>query len=258
MRVRARAGAVLLVVLGLTAALVGVGAPATSSGDVGGSTLQPDPLVAAVPDAARPVALVPAGPVRPTVIVALHGYTSTPDQLRARLRTDAWVEELGATVVYPRGLGRRPSWNAGDCCGSAARSGIDDVGYLARLIGSLRARGAERVVLVGYSNGGMLAYRMACERPDLVSQIAVINASITVPTCDGAFSALHLAGEVDPAVPVQGVTRVDYLFTGFRPLVDLPALAPHATLDVRVLPGVGHEIAPLDHDLITEWIRSSG
>ena len=245
-------------VLGLAVALVGLGAPATSSGDIGPTPVQPDPVVTAVPDGARPVTMVPAGPVRPTVIVALHGYTSTPDQLRARLRTDAWVEELGASVVYPLGLGRRPSWNAGDCCGSAARSGIDDVGYLARLVGDLRARGAERVVLVGYSNGGMLAYRMACERPDLVPQIAVINASITVPRCDGAFSALHLAGELDPAVPVQGVERIDYLFTGFRPLVNLPALAPHATLDVRVLPGVGHEIAPVDHDLVTEWIRSHG
>lgn len=167
----------------------------------------------------------------------------------------AWTHELGATVVYPSGLGHRSSWNAGGCCGSAARSAIDDVGFLARTITRLHAEGADRVFLVGYSNGGMLAYRFACERPGLVDAIAVVNATITVGTCTGDFEALHLAGELDHAVPVQGADLVPYLFTGFRPLVELPRVAPNATLDVRVLPGVGHEIAPPVHDLVTGWLR---
>ena len=253
--VRWRVGAVGAAALALSAALVGLGATATSSDDVPPART-PDPVIAAVPDAARPVVRVPEGPVRDTVVVALHGYTSNPTELRARLGTDAWADELGATVVYPAGLGARPSWNAGGCCGSAARSGTDDVGYLSRLVAGLRAEGARRVVLVGYSNGGMLAYRTACERSDLVREIAVVNATIAVPGCSGAFSALHLAGELDHAVPVQGADDVPYLFTGFPPLVDLRSVAPAASLDIRVLPGVGHEISPRAHGLITEWIAS--
>jgi poly(3-hydroxybutyrate) depolymerase len=251
--------AFVAVALALCAALAGFGSPATSvDAPVASPVLRPDPVIAPVADDARPLVRVPEGPVRRTVLIALHGYTSNPDELRARLDTDAWVHELGATVVYPTGLGARPSWNAGGCCGSAARSGIEDVGYLSRVIGSLQAEGARRIVLVGYSNGGMLAYRMACERPDLAHEIAVINATIAVPECDGTFSALHLAGEVDDAVPVQGADDVPYLFTGFRPLVELPAVARKAQLDVRVLPGVGHEISPQAHGLITEWIAARG
>lgn len=256
--VRWRLGHLLTAALVAVAGLVAAGSAATSSGDVPSRLRSPDPVIASVPFDARPVLRVPAGPVRETAVIALHGYTSTPDQMRVRLGSDAWAEELDATVVYLRGLGARPSWNAGGCCGSAARSGIDDVGFVGHVVRDLRAEGARRIVLVGYSNGGMLAYRVACERPDLIDEIAVVNATIAVPECAGAFSALHLAGEVDPAVPVQGVDDVPYLFTGFRPLVDLPRVAPAARLDVRILPDVGHEVPPEAHDLITQWLAAGG
>lgn len=246
-----------MLVAALLTVAVGVigGGTAESTAVPSGTVLRPDPLIPRVPDAARPLVVVPQGPVRERVVVALHGYTGGPDQLRQQMDADAWARELDATVVYPTGLGRRTSWNAGGCCGSAARSGIDDVGFVARTITRLRDAGAQQVFLVGYSNGGMLAYRVACERPDLVDAIAVVNGTITVGTCEGAFDALHLAGEVDPAVPVQGADVVPYLFTGFRPLVDLPRVAPNASLDVRILPGVGHEIAPQVHGIITDWLR---
>lgn len=254
---RAGAVAVLLGALVLGVVQVGTGGPAEST-PAPRAVLEPDPVIPAVPDAERPLVVVPAGePVRDRVVVALHGYTSSPEQLRdGPLDADAWARELAATVVYPTGLGERPSWNAGGCCGSAARSDIDDVGFLARLLTRLRADGADTVALVGYSNGGMLAYRVACERPELVDAVAVVNGSITTAACEGAFEALHLAGELDRAVPVQGADVVPYLFTGFRPLVDLPDVAPNADLDVRVLPGVGHEISPDVHGIVTDWLRT--
>lgn len=252
---RAAAAAAVAVPLALGVVSVLTGGPAESAPAPTG-VLQPDPLVDGVPDAQRPLVVVPeAEPVRERVVVALHGYTADPAQLRRQLDADAWADELGATVVYPTGLGQRPSWNAGGCCGSAARSDVDDVGFVARTITRLRAQGARQVFLVGYSNGGMLAYRVACERPSLVDGIAVVNGTITTATCDGAFDALHLAGELDRAVPVQGADVVPHLFTGFRPLVEVPAVAPNADIDIRVLPGVGHEVAPEVHDLVTDWLR---
>ena len=234
---------------------VATGSPADSARSPS-QVLEPDPPIAPVPDAERPLLVVPEGkPVRERVVIALHGYTADAQVLRDRLETDRWVNELDATVVLPTGLGERESWNAGGCCGSAARSDIDDVGFLARTIARLRAEGADTVFVVGYSNGGMLAYRLACERPELVDAIAVVNGTVTTASCEGAFEALHLAGELDRAVPIQGADLVPYLFTGFRPLADLPDVAPNAEIDVRVLPAVGHEIAPQVHALVTEWLR---
>ncbi|GAB2692335.1 hypothetical protein GCM10027194_28370 [Thalassiella azotivora] len=216
----------------------------------------PDPFVEPVPFAERPVLRVPSGPVQPTAVIALHGYTSNPTETVDRLGVGDWVDAGDVTVVLPAGLGPRPSWNAGGCCGSAARSGVDDVAYVTWLARGLLAQGASDVLLVGYSNGGMLAYRVACEHPDVVQDIAVVNGTIAVAECPGAFSALHLAGELDDAVPVAGVEVVPYLFTGFRPLADLPAIAPNATLDVRVLPGVGHEVSPQARELVAQWVAA--
>lgn len=250
----------LAAVLAAAALLVGGGAalgtPAESSPSGQVRVLEPDPLIRPVPDAARPLDVTPAGPVRPVVLLALHGYTSGPEHLRARLGTDRLARDLGATVVMPTGLGQRTSWNAGGCCGSAARSGIDDVGFLARTVHRLRDAGARQVFVVGYSNGGMLGYRLACERPDLVDGLVVVNGTVTTAQCEGRFEALHLAGEVDRAVPVEGARHVSYLFTGFPPLADLPTLAPRGDIEVRVLPGVGHEVDPSVEGLVREWVRA--
>ncbi|WP_299038764.1 PHB depolymerase family esterase [uncultured Pseudokineococcus sp.] len=229
----------------------------------------PDPLVAAVPDVERPLMVLRPGAggqvttssalpraVGETAVLVLHGYTSSAAQVADRLDAPALARALDAVVVLPTGLGDRPSWDAGTCCGSAARSGVDDVGYLRRLLADLRSRGAARAYVVGYSNGGMLAYRLACEHPEDVAAIAVVNASIAVPRCPGAFTALHLAGAQDRAVPVEGTDLVPFLFTGFPALAELPALAPAADLDVRVLEGVGHEVAPSAPATIRRWLEA--
>ncbi|MEJ5912873.1 alpha/beta fold hydrolase [Pseudokineococcus sp. 1T1Z-3] len=235
----------------------------------------PDPLVEDVPADQRPLLVVapdaggalttstvatsgdlPAT-VPETAVLLLHGYTSSAAGVADRLQAEALAAALDAVVVAPTGLGARTSWDAGGCCGSAARSGVDDVGFLRHLLVRLRARGAERAYVVGYSNGGMLAYRLACEHPDDVDAIAVVNGSITVPRCPGAFTALHLAGADDAAVPVDGAERVPYLFTGFPALEDLRTIAPAADLDLRVLPDVGHEVAPQVPATIRAWLRTA-
>lgn len=228
-----------------------------------------DPFVDAVDPADRPLLVLDASGGRPLrqgdalparvvgdAVVVLHGYTSNAAQIAERLEVPALVERLGAVAVLPTGLGHRPSWDAGTCCGSAARSDVDDVGFVAGLLDELRARGARHAYVVGYSNGGMLAYRLACERPEEVDAVAVVNATIAVDRCDGAFTALHLAGAEDRAVPVGGVDLVPYLFTGFPALADLPALAPAADLDLRVVPGAGHEVPAGAPATVREWLAT--
>ena len=40
--------------------------------------------------------------------------------------------------------------------------------------------------------------------------------------------------------------------------MNLPSAAPDASLDIRVLPGVGHEISPDAHGIITDWLHARG
>jgi polyhydroxybutyrate depolymerase len=114
-----------------------------------------------------------------------------------------------------------PTWNAGDCCGYAARTGIDDVGFVRRLISAVSAGyrvDPSRVFVAGYSNGGMLAYRVACQLADLVAAVGVQSATLEYSPCTPVrpISLLHIHGTDDDHVPLaggrgtEGRSRADY------------------------------------------------
>jgi polyhydroxybutyrate depolymerase len=146
------------------------------------------------------------------VIIALHGVGgSGSDFERYTGLTDAAGDHM--MVVYPDGLpvpdGRRV-WNAGDCCNPANTVPTDDIGFLRALIEELRDRGAdtEQVYLAGFSNGGMLAYRAACEMGESIAGIAVIAGALTVDDCGNGEAApvplLVIHGMEDTIVPFDG------------------------------------------------------
>ena len=73
-------------------------------------------------------------------------------------------------VLYPDGMGLfgyLQHWNAGHCCGKAAKDKVDDVGFIAAAIEDvcdhLRVD-RSRIYMLGFSNGGMMAYRFAAEK----------------------------------------------------------------------------------------------
>ncbi|MBW8483106.1 alpha/beta hydrolase family esterase [Actinomadura parmotrematis] len=140
------------------------------------------------------------------LVVALHGGL---DNMQSMERTTGWddvADAHGFLVAYPNGfLG---TWNAGGCCVFARAAGIDDVGFLDKMIGSLVRSGAadpRRVYVTGFSNGGGMAYRYACERAGRVAAIGVVSGSLAVP-CEPArpVSLLAFHGTADQTVPFLG------------------------------------------------------
>ena len=90
------------------------------------------------------------------------------------------AEARGFLYCYPDGtiagpVGATGFWNATDACCDFGNTGVDDVGYLRGVIEEIARRFAvdrKRVYLIGHSNGGFMAYRMACESADLIAGIA--------------------------------------------------------------------------------------
>jgi pimeloyl-ACP methyl ester carboxylesterase len=65
-------------------------------------------------------------------------------------------------------------WSATDACCNLDGLAVDDVAYLRAVIRDVSARHAvdpRRVFIVGHSNGGFMAHRMACEASDLVAAV---------------------------------------------------------------------------------------
>ena len=156
---------------------------------------------------------VPArtGQPRPPLVLIMHGYTSAADEVRTYLaseRASPWLR-AGYVRAFPQGLAK--SWNGGACCGEAARAGVDDVGFLrevARQAAQLTCADERRVYATGMSNGGFMAYRLACEASDVFAAIAPVGAVLGVDPaqCTPARPVPLLAfnGRADRIVPYEG------------------------------------------------------
>ena len=120
----------------------------------------------------------------------------------------------GYVVAFPNGFSRFKSgklgtWNAGLCCGAARDQGVDDVGFLRALVQHLRSQlniDAGRVFADGMSNGGMMAYRLACEAGDVFKAVASVAGTDNTRSCSPGrpLSILHIHAKDDDMVLFNG------------------------------------------------------
>ncbi|WP_239348043.1 MULTISPECIES: PHB depolymerase family esterase [unclassified Frankia] len=141
------------------------------------------------------------------LVILLHGRGLTPAAMVSLSGLAPLVAEGRAILAVPTGLGL--SWNAGgDCCGTAGRSRPDDPAFVHNVVAAVlhgEQIDTSRIYLVGYSNGGKLALRMACEDPAAFAGIATYGAVPLVPCAQGgAVSVLLAAGTADQVLPYQG------------------------------------------------------
>jgi polyhydroxybutyrate depolymerase len=155
--------------------------------------------------------------VRPLpLMIVLHGGLGNAERIEATTGMNAIADREHFAVAYPqgtaafgRGLSGMRTWNAGSCCGAAQRRNADDVGFVAALIDDVAAAhpiDRRRVYAVGMSNGGMLAYRLACELPERLAAVVAVSATLTVDGCAGAaqVAVLHVHGDQDQNIPFAG------------------------------------------------------
>jgi len=150
------------------------------------------------------VQVTPGGGVTATtpILVFLHGRSVTPQEEIQRDGLLPLVAQGRAELVYPTGIGK--SWNAGGCCSTAAAQNVDDVGFIRALIPQVDPVRIRPVFLVGYSNGGRLAYTLACQDPGLVDGFAIVDA-MPLRACNSArpISILQIDGTADNEIPYK-------------------------------------------------------
>lgn len=120
------------------------------------------------------------------LVVNVHGLTNTPAEQAQFSQMNPVADAQGFVVVYPAGL--NASFNAGSCCGQSAASGVDDVGFIRAVVADAEAKiciDPKRVYETGFSNGGMMAYQLACHAADLFAAVAPTEGDDqTVPPCN--------------------------------------------------------------------------
>jgi polyhydroxybutyrate depolymerase len=140
------------------------------------------------------------------LVLALHGYTQTGQNMMQFSGFNSVADTGDFVVVYPNGVSN--SWNVGFSGGSTA----DDVGFLSALIDTLHQRyniDLNRVYSTGFSNGGFMSYRLACELGIRIAAIAPVAGTMT----DGSYNSctphrplpvLHIHGTNDIVVSYNG------------------------------------------------------
>ncbi len=144
-------------------------------------------------------------PPRPLVI-ALHGWLGTPEQMARMSGLSAAAATLGVIVVYPEGDWR--SWGIDH----ASPRGATDAAFLAGVVRDVSARTAvdpSRIYAIGFSNGGFMAQALACSGRVRLAGVAVVASGLAETAASscrpgGAVPFMLIHGTDDPVVPVDG------------------------------------------------------
>lgn len=150
---------------------------------------------------------VPASVPDPApLVLMLHGAFGDADHAQRYYGWDAAADRYGFVVAYPDGINR--AWAAGGgCCGRPGRERVDDVAFLTAVVADVSQRvpvDPDRVYATGMSNGGMMAYRLACDTT-LFAAIAPVAATL-VGDCPAPAptSVLHIHGLTDNVIRYDG------------------------------------------------------
>jgi polyhydroxybutyrate depolymerase len=150
----------------------------------------------------KPAGLTASAPL----VVVLHGGFGSAEQAEKAYGWDQFADTAKFMVAYPDGVGR--AWNTGGgCCGRPAREGVDDAGFITAAVDDVTknvAIDSTRIYATGISNGGMMAYALACNTgvfaaigPDSATQLDACRSPH--PT-----SVMHIHGTADTRIRYAG------------------------------------------------------
>ena len=149
-----------------------------------------------------------------SLVVALHGFGADADRMASRLGLTAASEERAFLLALPDGTKDSDGlqfWNATDACCNVEGADVDDSRYLSDVIDAVSdayAVDRARVFVIGISNGGFMAHRLACDHADqLASIVSLAGAQSADPAaCNPtrAVSVLEVHGSEDDTVLFEG------------------------------------------------------
>jgi polyhydroxybutyrate depolymerase len=169
---------------------------------------------------------LPAGlPPAASLVVMLHGGFGSAEQAERAYGWNQLADSAKFVVAYPDGLAR--AWNSGGgCCGQPSRDGVDDVGFITAAVRDIANNvgiDPARIYATGISNGGMMAYKLACNSavfaaigPDSATQLDACPAPH--PT-----SVLHIHGTDDRLIRYDGQPGIGFANIDGPPVPDVNA-----------------------------------
>ncbi len=152
------------------------------------------------------------------LVMMLHGFRTNSTTIEEYFQFQAIAEARGFIYIRPEGslneVGEQ-FWNATDaCCGGS--STVDDSTYLSAVIDDVKAKlnvDPKQVFIVGYSNGGFMAHRMACDHADVFAAVVSVSGAMFLDATQcapsQAVSVLEVHGTADTVIFYDGGTFIE-------------------------------------------------
>ena len=158
-----------------------------------------------VPDAYDPAVPAP-------VLVALHGKDQSIEDLQFVTQFNELARQHGFLVVYPEAY--KNNWNDGRAVPGipAYDQNVDDVGFVRTVLEHVASSypvDVHRLYLAGFSNGAMMAQRIAFEESEIYAAMAAVAGPIPKNVADGSPPEVPMAvcmvhGTDDDLIPWEG------------------------------------------------------
>jgi polyhydroxybutyrate depolymerase len=176
------------------------------------------------------------------LILAFHSRTTNAKELLRSTSILEFVNDMGFVLATINGAVHEfSSWNAGTCCTPATDFKEDDVELSSLIIDSLSSTYSidpNRIWAIGHSNGGMMAYRLACDLSDKISGVAIVGGALMDDSCtpEKPVSIMHIHGDLDETIPFTGGGKFDV------PDIQTSVIKPNANFSCDIAP---NEIMPI-------------
>ncbi|MBD3285791.1 polyhydroxybutyrate depolymerase [candidate division WOR-3 bacterium] len=143
------------------------------------------------------------------LVLSLHGFAASARIHRYMTKMNRKSNEEGFICVYPNGTGWPRAWNAGNKLGK--RKQADDLGFLNSLIDTMVSRysiDTNMIYATGFSNGGMMSHRLACQLSSRIAAIAPVAGGLVYGECEPErpVPVIHIHARNDPVVKYEGDT----------------------------------------------------
>lgn len=190
------------------------------------------------------------------LVLNLHGFTLNGSAQMSYTNFNRFADSVGCMVVYPSGIQKR--WGAGTFMG--VENKIDDVSFLGQLIDYMAINYAidlKKVYSIGYSAGGFMSYRLACDLSGRIAAISPVASSMTQEVysdCNPSrrIPILSIHGTGDPVVSFYGIPGQ---FPSNRKVVEF--WTKNNICDPIVVEDTLPNIAVNDHSRVTRTVYPS-
>ena len=134
------------------------------------------------------------------LVLLFHGFALSGRIMLDYTELGALADREGFLLVSPTGTGDPPRWNQ-----TSTPGGADDVLFVNDLLDRLNEElciDQTRTFATGYSNGGGMSMRLACDEPDRIRAAGLVAAVFLDCTPKVPLIAFH--GTQDPLVAFEG------------------------------------------------------